>query len=140
MVADGLTKALGPERHKRLTAKMGMDVWNDKGSDGKITTMRSGSVGSVSPVALGENGGSKPIGENGGIKPTGNGGDHPGTEEIIPSETTGKGSPTEKAKPTVKLGPSGTTGRTYPSGIASPDDPKGNGIAASGNDALNSFI
>src|SRR5579862_586042 len=27
MVADGLTKALGPERHKRLTKIMGMNVW-----------------------------------------------------------------------------------------------------------------
>ena len=27
MVADGLTKALGPERHKKLTRMMGMGVW-----------------------------------------------------------------------------------------------------------------
>ena len=30
MVADGLTKALGPERHKRLTKAMGMSVWKDE--------------------------------------------------------------------------------------------------------------
>ena len=48
-------------------------------------------------MALGENGESKPDGENGGNKPTGNGEDNPGTEKIIPSGTTGKGSPTEKA-------------------------------------------
>ena len=29
MVADGLTKALGPERHKRLTRIMGMEKWQD---------------------------------------------------------------------------------------------------------------
>ena len=27
MVADGLTKALGPERHKKWTRMMGMGVW-----------------------------------------------------------------------------------------------------------------
>src|SRR5436189_5959892 len=96
MVADGLTKALGPERHKRLTAKMGMDVWNDKRSDRQIATMRSGSVGGVSPVALGENGESKPVRENGGTS-------LPRMEKIIPSGTTGKGSLMEKANLTVML-------------------------------------
>ena len=101
MVADGLTKALGPERHKRLTAKMGMEVWNNERSastDHQIATMRSGSVGGVSPVALvenGENGESKPVGDDGGNKPTGNGEDDPGPEKFIPSGTTGRGSPTE---------------------------------------------
>jgi hypothetical protein len=27
MVADGLTKALGPERHRKLARMMGMGVW-----------------------------------------------------------------------------------------------------------------
>jgi hypothetical protein len=27
MVADGLTKALGPERHRKLAKMMGMGVW-----------------------------------------------------------------------------------------------------------------
>ena len=27
MVADGLTKALGPDRHRRLARMMGMGVW-----------------------------------------------------------------------------------------------------------------
>lgn len=30
MVADGLTKALGPERHRRLAKMMGMEVWKDR--------------------------------------------------------------------------------------------------------------
>jgi len=30
MVADGLTKALGPERHRKLTRMMGMGVWRDE--------------------------------------------------------------------------------------------------------------
>src|SRR5213079_543257 len=47
MVADGLTKALGPERQKRLTAMMGMEVWKNKSS----ARMRSGSVGNISSVA-----------------------------------------------------------------------------------------
>src|SRR5277367_2092106 len=29
MVADGLTKALGPERHRKLAKMMGMEVWKD---------------------------------------------------------------------------------------------------------------
>jgi hypothetical protein len=36
MVADGLTKALGPERHKKLAKMMGMDVWQ-KSEDYAIT-------------------------------------------------------------------------------------------------------
>ena len=47
MVADGLTKALAPERHWKLIRMMGMKEWNGKGSemDGnkEITRMRSGS-------------------------------------------------------------------------------------------------
>jgi hypothetical protein len=38
MVADGLTKALGPERHKKLAKMMGMDVWQ-KSEDYAITEM-----------------------------------------------------------------------------------------------------
>ena len=30
MVADGLTKALGPDRHRRLAKAMGMSVWKDE--------------------------------------------------------------------------------------------------------------
>jgi len=41
MVADGLTKALGPERHKRLARMMGMGAWDDYTKE--ITRMRSGS-------------------------------------------------------------------------------------------------
>jgi len=40
MVADGLTKALGPERHKKLARMMGMELWKDKrdgGGDGNDT-------------------------------------------------------------------------------------------------------
>jgi hypothetical protein len=36
MVADGLTKALGPERHRKLTKMMGMGVWQ-KSEDYAIT-------------------------------------------------------------------------------------------------------
>jgi len=36
MVADGLTKALGPERPKKLAKMMGMDVWQ-KSEDYAIT-------------------------------------------------------------------------------------------------------
>src|SRR5579862_7493172 len=47
IVADGLTKALAPERHWKLIRIMGMEEWNDKGSemdrDSEITRMRSGS-------------------------------------------------------------------------------------------------
>jgi transposase InsO family protein len=80
MVADGLTKALGPEQHKKLTAKMGMEIWNGgrsgKSKDGRSVSKdreaartRSGSVGSVSSMAAalalrGERGAS-PLGESG---------------------------------------------------------------------------
>jgi len=47
MVADGLTKALGPERHRKLTRMMGMDVWKDESLSTtvgrEITRIRSGS-------------------------------------------------------------------------------------------------
>ena len=33
MVADGLTKALGPERHRKLAKMMGMDVWQKSEDD-----------------------------------------------------------------------------------------------------------
>ena len=33
MVVDGLTKALGPERHRRLARMMGMGTWKKEGSD-----------------------------------------------------------------------------------------------------------
>ena len=36
MVADGLTKALGPERHRKLARMMGMGVWQ-KSEDYAIT-------------------------------------------------------------------------------------------------------
>jgi hypothetical protein len=36
MVADGLTKALGPERHRKLAKMMGMGVWQ-KSEDYAIT-------------------------------------------------------------------------------------------------------
>ena len=51
MVADGLTKALGPERHRRLTRMMGMDVWQ-KSEDYacEITKMRSGSDAGTSSL------------------------------------------------------------------------------------------
>ena len=39
MVADGLTKALGPERHRKLAKMMGMDVWQ-KFEDHSITKIR----------------------------------------------------------------------------------------------------
>jgi hypothetical protein len=41
MLADGLTKALGPERHRKLTRMMGMGIWEDYTKE--ITRMRSGS-------------------------------------------------------------------------------------------------
>ena len=34
MVADGLTKALGPDRHKKLAKMMGMGTWPKEGGDG----------------------------------------------------------------------------------------------------------
>ena len=52
MVADDLTKALGPERHRKLARMMGMGVWQKSDEkekegkaamDGEITRMRSGS-------------------------------------------------------------------------------------------------
>jgi len=36
MVADGLTKALGPERHRKLARMMGMGMWQ-KSEDYAIT-------------------------------------------------------------------------------------------------------
>jgi hypothetical protein len=55
MVADGLTKALGPERHKRLAKMMGMGTWQRSEDYGlEITRIRSGSdectSSPVSPV------------------------------------------------------------------------------------------
>jgi Reverse transcriptase (RNA-dependent DNA polymerase) len=35
MVADGLTKTLGPERHRKLAKMMGMGVWQKSGEEGK---------------------------------------------------------------------------------------------------------
>ena len=44
MVADGLTKALGPERHRRLARLMGMGTWQKSENYGlEITRIRSGS-------------------------------------------------------------------------------------------------
>ena len=37
MVADGLTKALEPARHKRLTKAMGMSVWKDEKDETEIS-------------------------------------------------------------------------------------------------------
>jgi hypothetical protein len=34
MVADGLTKALGPERHRKLARMMGMGTWQKFGEEG----------------------------------------------------------------------------------------------------------
>jgi hypothetical protein len=57
MVADDLTKALGPEWHRKLARMMGMRVWqksDEKEKEGEITTdreitrMRSGSDGRTS--------------------------------------------------------------------------------------------
>ena len=63
MVADGLTKALGPERHRKLARMMGMGVWQksedyaitkvgekegEAATNEKITRMRSGSDGRTS--------------------------------------------------------------------------------------------
>src|SRR5208282_4413143 len=40
MVADGLTKALGPERHRRLARRMGMGAWKDgEWKDESLSTM-----------------------------------------------------------------------------------------------------
>ena len=46
-MADGLTKALGPERHKRLAKAMGMSTWSETGDH----QMRSGSDGQTSSPA-----------------------------------------------------------------------------------------
>src|SRR5277367_2855877 len=44
MVADGLTKALGPERHRRLAKMMGMGIWQKvEDYSLEITGTRSGS-------------------------------------------------------------------------------------------------
>ena len=44
MVADGLTKALGPERHRKLARMMGMGTWQKSEDYGwEITGLRSGS-------------------------------------------------------------------------------------------------
>ena len=60
MVADGLTKALGPERHRKLARMMGMGVWQKSDEkekegkaamDGEITRMRSGSEAIVGRLA-----------------------------------------------------------------------------------------
>src|SRR5216117_1819144 len=53
MVADGLTKALGPERHRRLTKMMGMSMWQKSEYYAReITKMRSGSdADTSSPVS-----------------------------------------------------------------------------------------
>ena len=34
-MADGLTKTLGPERHRKLAKMMGMGVWQKSGEEGK---------------------------------------------------------------------------------------------------------
>jgi len=58
MVADGLTKALAPERHWKLIRMMGMEEWNGKGveMDGnlkqEITRMRSGSDAGTSSQVI----------------------------------------------------------------------------------------
>ena len=41
MVADGLTKALGPERHRKLAKLMGMGIWQKSG-DYAITRIDEG--------------------------------------------------------------------------------------------------
>ena len=56
MVADGLTKALGPERHRKLARMMGMNTWQseDKGITNLMRSpkIRSGSdAGTLSPVS-----------------------------------------------------------------------------------------
>ena len=59
MVADGLTKALGPDRHRKLGRMMGMGIWKD-GNESlsttarEITRIRSGSdERTSSPVSPG---------------------------------------------------------------------------------------
>src|SRR5437667_187438 len=56
MVADGLTKVLGPERHRKLARMMGMNTWQseDKGITNLMRSpkIRSGSdAGTLSPVS-----------------------------------------------------------------------------------------
>lgn len=53
MVADGLTKALGSERHRKLAKMMGMGTWQKSEDYGlEITRIRSGSDEQVSsPVS-----------------------------------------------------------------------------------------
>jgi len=50
MVADGLTKALGPERHRKLAKLMGMGVWQ-KSEDYAITEVEKENDGNGSDVA-----------------------------------------------------------------------------------------
>ena len=59
-MADGLTKALGPERHRKLTKMMGMGTW-EKPDNYDITNserspkIRSGSdAGTSSPASPGQ--------------------------------------------------------------------------------------
>jgi hypothetical protein len=52
MAADGLTKGLGPERHRKLVKKMGMGVWQFSNSE-RSPKIRSGSdERTSSPVSL----------------------------------------------------------------------------------------
>ena len=44
-MADGLTKGLGPDRHRRLAKAMGMGVWNDENKEEK--DKKDGSDGSA---------------------------------------------------------------------------------------------
>jgi hypothetical protein len=73
MVADGLTKALGPERHRKLAKRMGMGVWQ-KSEDyaREITRIRSGSderaSSPVSPVTYEAN--TNHMTEGVGVKPS----------------------------------------------------------------------
>src|SRR6266516_5515827 len=49
------------------------------------------------------------------------------------------GSVSSVASCSASVAPSGRTGRAYPSGMCSPDEPEGRCITASGGDAKNSF-
>ena len=52
MVADGLTKALGPERHRKLAKMMGMGTWEGSNHQAsEIAKMRSGSDAGTSSSA-----------------------------------------------------------------------------------------